>query len=68
MTARKPSMTWDNGRIPFRFDPRGFLVSRLRRALSRSRRRPVPQPWVWERLATPEEIARLRQTDMRRAA
>jgi hypothetical protein len=65
-------MTWENrGTFPATLE---FPVDLVMPAfLARLVRRPVPsqpsvRPWQWERLATPEEIARLRKTDLRRAA
>jgi hypothetical protein len=44
-------------------------MSRLVRTVARLVHRPVHQPWEYERLATPEERARLlAKTDVRRAA
>jgi hypothetical protein len=61
-------MTCDNRAIhPRSISPVDSSMSRLCRILFRCCQ-PVAQPWVWERLATPEEIAELRKTDMRRAA
>lgn len=59
-------MTCDNGSIL----PAFYLpdIAMLYRALARFRRRTVPQPWMWERLATPEEIEALTRTDLRKAA
>lgn len=48
------------------FDLPDAAVILFRRLLSR--RRSCPQPWVWERLATSEEIEMLRRTDLGRAA
>jgi hypothetical protein len=44
-------------------------MSRLVRTVSRLVRRPVHQPWEYERLATPEEQLRLLgKTDLMKAA
>jgi hypothetical protein len=61
-------MICDNRSIhPCSSPPVDSSMSRLRRVLFRHRQ-PVPQPWVWERLATPEEITALTRTDVRKAA
>jgi hypothetical protein len=65
-------MTWENRSIfPITSNatdtPMPLL---LRRVFARTVHRPSPsaRPWEWERLATPEEIAELTKTDLRRAA
>jgi hypothetical protein len=66
--AQKQAVTCDNRAIhPCSSSPVDSSMSRLCCVLFR-RRQPVPQPWAWERLATPEEIAELTKNDLRRAA
>jgi N-acyl-L-homoserine lactone synthetase len=64
-------MTWDNGSIfPIASTPTDTPMPHLlRRVFARTVHHPSPsaRPWEWERLATPEEITRVK-TDMRRAA